>query len=121
MSERNHAAGEASATAGAIDPAQTLTTTFKLCNVDVAKRKTITKTEFHGLMAQAAESGKYRLPRKEGSDHITPVDHMTATIMTRLPSFYKKGETIVNATDPQLLSDAEIEGRQVHGMRRLES
>jgi len=98
--------------AGAIDPAQTLTTTFKLCNVDVAKRKTLKKEEFHALMAKASESGKYNLPRKEGSDHITPVDHMTATIMTRLPSYYKKGEKMVNATDPQLLSDAEIEGRK---------
>jgi glycine/D-amino acid oxidase-like deaminating enzyme len=98
--------------AGAIDPAQTLTTTFKLCNVDVGRRKTIGKKEFHALMAAAAESGKYALPRKEGSDHITPVDHMTATIMTRLPSFFKKGETVVNATDPELLSQAEMEGRK---------
>ncbi len=98
--------------AGAIDPAQTLTTTFKLCNVDVAKRKTLSKSDFHKLMAKASESGKYNLPRKEGSDHITPVDHMTATIMTRLPSYYRKGEKMVNATDPQLLSDAEIEGRK---------
>lgn len=98
--------------AGAIDPAQTLTTTFKLCNVDVARRKMISKREFHALMAAAAESGKYALPRKEGSDHITPVDHMTATIMTRLPSYFKKGETVVNATDPELLSQAEMEGRK---------
>ncbi|MEI8037781.1 MAG: FAD-dependent oxidoreductase [Verrucomicrobiota bacterium] len=98
--------------AGAIDPAQTLTTTFKLCNVDVVRRNTINKKEFHGLMAAAAESGQYHLPRKEGSDHITPVDHMTATIMTRLPSYFKKGETIVNATDPELLSQAEMEGRK---------
>jgi hypothetical protein len=98
--------------AGDIDPAQTLTTTFKMVNVDVARRKSITKNEFHDLMASAAESGLYQLPRKEGSDHITPVDHMTATIMTRLPSYFKKGEKMVNATDPQLLSDAEIEGRK---------
>ncbi len=63
-------------------------------------------------MAAAAESGKYALPRKEGSDHIMPVDHMMATIMTRLPSYFKKGETIVNATDPELLSQAEMEGRK---------
>jgi hypothetical protein len=63
-------------------------------------------------MAAAAESGDYDLPRKEGSDHITPVNHMTATIMTRLPSYFKKGENMVNATDPKLLSDAEIEGRR---------
>jgi glycine/D-amino acid oxidase-like deaminating enzyme len=98
--------------AGVINPAQTLTTTFKLCNVDVARRKTIGKKEFHSLMAAAAASGNYALPRKEGSDHITPVDHMTATIMTRLPSYFKKGETIVNATDPELLSQAEMEGRK---------
>jgi len=98
--------------AGEMDPAQTLTTTFKLCNVDVARRKTVSKKEFHALMAAAAESGDYALPRKEGSDHITPVDHMTATIMTRLPSYFKTGETVVNATDPELLSQAEMEGRK---------
>jgi glycine/D-amino acid oxidase-like deaminating enzyme len=98
--------------AGAVDPAQTLTTTFKLCNVDVPRRKTIGKKEFHALMADAAGSGNYNLPRKEGSDHITPVDHMTATIMTRLPSYFKNGETVVNATDPELLSRAEMEGRK---------
>ena len=106
-----HFAGIGYELAGDIDPAQTLTTTFKLVNVDVARRKSITKQQFHSLMAEAAESGRYRLPRKEGSDHITPVDHMTATIMTRLPSFFKKGETVVNATDPELLSAAEMEGR----------
>jgi len=97
--------------AGDIDPAQTLTTTFKLCNVNIAKRQSISKKDFHGLMSAAAESGEYNLPRKEGSDHITPVDHMTATIMTRLPSYYKDGERMVNATDPELLSAAEVEGR----------
>ncbi|MEM1084995.1 MAG: FAD-dependent oxidoreductase [Verrucomicrobiota bacterium] len=98
--------------AGEIDPAQTLTTTFKLCNVDVAKRRTVSKDDFHALMAAAAESGDYDLPRKEGSDHITPVDHMTATIMTRLPSYFERGGEMVNATDPELLSDAEMEGRR---------
>ena len=98
--------------AGEIDPAQTLTTTFKLCNVDVARRKSVSKKEFHSLMAAAAESGQYQLPRKEGSDHITPVDHMTATIMTRLASYVKRDGKVVNATDPELLSQAEISGRR---------
>ena len=106
-----HFAGIGYELAGDIDPAQTLTTTFKLVNVDVPLRKTVSKKEFHNLMAAASESGLYQLPRKEGSDHITPVDHMTATIMTRLPSYRKTGTTIVNATDPELLSAAEIEGR----------
>ena len=107
-----HFAGAGYELAGQLEPAQTLTTTFKLVNVDIARRKSISKTEFHALMAQAAESGRYNLPRKEGSDHITPVDHMTATIMTRLPSFKRNGEAVVNATDPELLSAAEIAGRR---------
>ncbi len=106
-----HFAGIGYENAGDVEPAQTLTTTFKLVNVDIARRKSITKSDLHALMARAAESGKFRLPRKEGSDHITPVDHMTATIMTRLPSFRKLESGAVNATDPELLSAAEMEGR----------
>jgi len=106
-----HFAGIGYELAGADEPAQTLTTTFKLVNVNVAQRKTIDKKAFHALMSEAANSGGYNLPRKEGSDHITPVDHMTATIMTRLPSFRREGSHVVNATDPELLSAAEMEGR----------
>lgn len=97
--------------AGEIDPAQTLTTTFKMVNVDVAERKTISKPEINRLMEEAAKSGRYNLPRKEGSDHITPVDHMTATIMTRLRSYETKDGKTINATNPELLTRAEIEGR----------
>jgi hypothetical protein len=98
--------------AGEHEPAQTLTTTFKLVNVDIPRRKSVSKAEFHALMTEAAESGLYALPRKEGSDHITPVDHMMATIMTRLPSYKRDGKQVVNATDPELLSSAEISGRR---------
>ncbi|MCC6240724.1 MAG: FAD-dependent oxidoreductase [Phycisphaerales bacterium] len=73
--------------AGQLEPAQMLTTSFKLVNVDLTRRKTITKQQLHELIAEAAASGQYDLPMKEGSDHITPVEHMTATVMTRLPSF----------------------------------
>lgn len=97
--------------AGELDPAQTLTTTFKMVNVDEEKRKTVPKAELNRLMAEAAESGRFRLPRKEGSDHITPVAHMRATIMTRLKSFELKDGKTINATDPSLLSRAEMEGR----------
>ena len=31
-------------------------------------------------MAEAADSGEYDLPRREGSDHITPVEGMIATV-----------------------------------------
>jgi hypothetical protein len=97
--------------AGDKDPAQTLTTTFKMVNVDMAKRKQVAKSDINKMMAEAAASGKYNLPRKEGSDHITPVDHMTATIMTRLKSYETRNGKVINATDPELLSAAEMEGR----------
>jgi hypothetical protein len=100
-------------TAGELDPAQTLTTTFRVANVDMDRRRTISKARFHELMAEAAESGGYDLPRREGSDHVTPVDGVTATIMTRLDSYRRDGDgQIVNATDPWFLSDAEIAGRR---------
>jgi hypothetical protein len=98
--------------AGAEAPAQTLTTTFRMANVDVPRRKTIKKEQLHALMAEAAEKLGYRLPRKEGSDHITPVEHMTATIMTRLSSIAKRDDVLRNATDPALLSSAEMDGRE---------
>jgi len=97
--------------AGELAPAQTLTTTFKMVNVDLVKRKTVNKQQVNKLMEEAADTGRYNLPRKEGSDHITPVHHMTATIMTRLKSFGNRDGKVINATDPEFISTAEIEGR----------
>ena len=100
-------------TAGELDPAQTLTTTFRMANVDLERRRAVPKAEFHRLMAEAAESGDYDLPRREGSDHITPVDGVTATIMTRLDSVRRDADgRIVNATDPWFLTEAEMAGRR---------
>jgi glycine/D-amino acid oxidase-like deaminating enzyme len=98
--------------AGELEPAQTLTTTFRMCNVDVARRQALPKAKLHELMAAAAGSGSYDLPRKEGSDHAMPVPGMTSTIMTRLQSYEKRDGRVVNATDPELLSRAEMEGRR---------
>lgn len=99
--------------AGEIDPAQTLTTTFRMVNVDHERRRTIDKATLHELMAEAAESGAYDLPRREGSDHITPVDGMTATVMTRLDQVQRGPEgTVLNATDPDVLTAAEMAGRR---------
>lgn len=98
--------------AGEREPAQTLTTTFKLVNVDLERRRRVPKEELHRLLAEAAESGGYDLPRREGSDHVTPVEGMTATIMTRLASTATRGGRLVNATDPDFLTDAELAGRE---------
>ncbi len=107
-----HHAGFGYELAGAQDPAQTLTTSFRMVNVDVPARKAITTAEMHALMGQAADSGDYDLPRREGSDHITPIDGMTATIMTRLPSYREQDGEVINATDPVLLAEAEMAGRR---------
>lgn len=98
--------------AGDLEPAQTLTTTFKMVNVDLERRKALPKDELHRLMAEAADGGRYDLPRREGSDHATPVPGMTATVMTRVQSFERRGGRLVNATDPEFLTAAEIEGRR---------
>jgi hypothetical protein len=108
-----HHAGFSYELAGELDPAQTLTTTFRMGNVDQVRRSGITKDDLHALMAAAAESGEYDLPRREGSDHITPVDGMTATIMTRLDHVHHRPDgSVVNATDPGVLSEAEMAGRR---------
>ena len=108
-----HHAGFSYEVAGEIDPAQTLTTTFRMGNVDQSRRQTVSKEELHSLMAEAAESGVYDLPRREGSDHITPVDGMTATVMTRLDHVERDADGVVrNVTDPVILSRAEMEGRR---------
>ncbi|MGH9530683.1 MAG: FAD-dependent oxidoreductase [Terriglobales bacterium] len=98
--------------AGEHEPAQTLTTTFKVANVDTALRKIVSKQEFHARMAAASQSGEFDLPRREGSDHPTPIPGVMATNMTRVQSFASKNGQFQNASDPELLSCAEIEGRR---------
>lgn len=106
-----HFAGIGYELAGQLEPAQTLTTTFRLVNVDIAVRNTVGKETLHRLMAEAADSG-YDLPRRDGSDHITPVDGVTATVMTRIESTSGVGPEVVNATNPEFLTGAEISGRR---------
>ena len=108
-----HFAGFGYEAAGSIAPAQTLTTTFRMANVDMDKRRTISKDDLHAAMVAAAESGEYDLPRREGSDHITPVAGMIATVMTRIDQVRPGPDGEVrNATDPDVLTAAEIEGRR---------
>jgi hypothetical protein len=96
--------------AGSIDPAQTLTTTFRMVNVDHGLRATIGKDQLHALMSDASGSGDYDLPRREGSDHITPVSGMIATVMTRIE--HAAGDPLRGAADPDVLTRAEMQGRR---------
>ena len=108
-----HHAGFSYELAGSIAPAQTLTTTFRMVNVDHETRGAINKKALHTLMEEAAATGDYDLPRTEGSDHITPVDGMIATVMTRIDQVRNDAQgRVVNAADPSVLTDAEMEGRR---------
>ncbi len=107
-----HHAGIGYELAGSIAPAQTLTTTFRMVNVDLQARQTIDKDRLHELMGEAAASGDYDLPRREGSDHRTPVPGMIATVMTRIEQVHEQDGEVVNATDPDVLSAAEMAGRR---------
>ncbi len=89
--------------AGAEGTAQSLTATFRMIGVDVDAARSFPKRELWALMAEAAEHGDYVLPRREGSVHVTPFPHVMHTNMTRVAG--------VDATDPDQLSRAEVEGR----------
>jgi hypothetical protein len=75
-----------------------------MANVDVERAAAVRKAELWALMREAAESGAYRLPRIEGSWHRTPHPGIALIHMTRIPN--------VDATDPEQLTAAEVEGRR---------
>jgi glycine/D-amino acid oxidase-like deaminating enzyme len=83
---------------------QSLSTLFKVANVDIAAASAVPKADLWARMAEAAASGEYRLPRTEGSWHRTPHEGVVMVHMTRIPN--------VDATDPEQLTRAEIEGRR---------
>lgn len=100
----SHQAGAPYERAGDIDPAQTLTTTFRMIHVDIERAKAFGKKAMWEKMEEATATGSYDLPRREGSWHITPHEGVIHTIMTRIAD--------VDATDPVALTNAEIEGRR---------
>lgn len=84
-------------------PVQSLTTTFRIGRVDHDRAVQVKKDALWTLMEEASSSGDYKLPRLEGSVHITPYRGIMATNMVRM--------TIEDPTDPVALSKAEMEGR----------
>ena len=83
---------------------QSLSTIFRLANVDVETATKLPKAELWAMMREAAERGEYQMPRLEGSWHRTPYPGVVTIHMTRIPN--------VDATDPRQLTRAEIEGRR---------
>jgi len=81
---------------------QTLTTTFRMVNVD-ERALTVKKDQLHALMREANASGRFVLPREEGSVHRMADRGVMATIMTRVPG--------TAPDDVEGISRAEAEGR----------
>jgi len=99
-----HQAGAPYERAGDIDPAQTLSTTFRMVNVDIERAAAFGKKAMWARMEEAAASGTYDLPRREGSWHKTTQQGVIHTIMTRVAD--------MDGTDPVALTQAEIAGRR---------
>ena len=100
-----HWAGIPYEKAGEKDPAQTLTTTFRMSNVDGARyQQAGGKKMLEQKMAEAVDRGTHALPRKKGSVHGMIQKNCIATVAVRVAN--------VDATDFEQLGAAEIEGRR---------
>ena len=99
-----HLAGVPYELAGEIDPAQTLTTTFRMSNVDLDRFEDAGgKHMLSEKMGEAIDSGRHMLPRRAGSAHAMVQSGCIATVAVRVAD--------IDATDALQLGDAEREGR----------
>ncbi|BDD01235.1 FAD-dependent oxidoreductase [Persicobacter psychrovividus] len=100
-----HWKGHAYEKAGEKEAAQSLTTTFRMANVDLDKfEKAGGKKMLKEQMQVAVESGRHPLPRKEGSAHEMNVFGCVSTVAVKVAGH--------DPLDPQSMSSAEIEGRR---------
>ncbi len=100
-----HLAGIPYEKAGDLEPAQTLTTTFRMSNVDLATYESSGgKKLLMARMAEAVERGTHALPRKAGSLHRMNAAGCISTVAVRVAE--------VDATDFEQLTAAEMEGRR---------
>ena len=83
---------------------QSLSTVFRMANVDVEQAETVPKQELWERMREARDSGRYALTRIEGSVHRTPHEGVMMALLTRVRN--------VDATDADQLAAAEREGRR---------
>lgn len=100
-----HHAGIEYELAGENEPAQTLTTTFRMSNVDLSAYAAAGgKTMLAERMATAVEQGTHELPRKSGSLHRMNAEGCISTVAVRVAGR--------DATDAEQLTAAEQEGRR---------
>ncbi|MDX1680535.1 MAG: FAD-dependent oxidoreductase, partial [Akkermansiaceae bacterium] len=91
--------------AGESEPAQTMTTTFRMANVDLELyQKSGGKKLLMQRMADAVEQGTHPLPRKAGSVHAMNVEGCISTVAVRVAGF--------SGLHPLELTRAEQEGRR---------
>jgi len=91
--------------AGDIDPAQSMTTTFRMSNVDLAAYESAGgKKMLMQRMSAAMDSGSHPLPRKAGSLHPMNAAGCISTVAVRVAD--------LDPTDFQQLGEAEREGRR---------
>ncbi|WP_054027333.1 FAD-dependent oxidoreductase [Bacillus sp. FJAT-28004] len=87
-----------------LEPNQSLSTIFFMGNVDLERAAAISHNEMVERMKEANRSGKFTLPREDGSYHRTPNPGVIQANMVRVKN--------IDATDPFALTKAEIEGRK---------
>lgn len=91
--------------AGELEPAQSMTTTFRMCNVNLQKFKdTGGKQMLKEKMTAAFKSKSYLLPRREGSAHEMCQPGCISTVAVKVTDF--------DALKVDELTKAEIEGRK---------
>ena len=100
-----HLLGSPYEKAGEVEPAQTLTTTFRMANVDLAAFECAGGKEMLSEeMERAIVSSTHLLPRKSGSAHRMVQTGCIATVAVRVARF--------DPNDFEQLGDAEREGRR---------
>lgn len=99
-----HLAGLQYEMAGDIDPAQTLTTTFRMSNVDWDRFETHGGKKHLAYLMEEAVAAGYPLPRKAGSAHLLPMEGVISTVAVRVAE--------LDPLDVRSMSQAEREGRR---------
>ena len=100
-----HLAGIDYEKAGEKEAAQSMTTTFRMANVDLAEFEAAGgKKMLKEKMGDAYVSGKHPLPRKEGSAHEMCQPKCISTVAVKVVDF--------DPLDPEGITKAEIEGRR---------
>lgn len=91
--------------AGEQEPAQSMTTTFRMCNVDLEAFKAAGgKKMLKEKMTEAVDTGKHPLPRKEGSAHEMNMPYCISTVAVKVTDF--------DALNLEDMTAAEMEGRK---------